>query len=84
MKQDSEDYFKELNESWAINLPRAKFGQGDCVSSSRVSTTKKPMLDSDLEAVIGQKVERFACDSRARRKGHDCSSTYGQREPLER
>lgn len=36
MKQDSEDYFKELNESWAINLPQAKCGQEYYLSSSRV------------------------------------------------
>lgn len=42
------------------------------------------MLDSDLEALLGQKVERITCDGRATRKGHDCPSTYGQRVPLKR
>lgn len=54
-----------------IHLPQAKFGEEHDVPSSRVSTLQKPVLDSDLKAFTGKKLDRSACDGSARREEHD-------------
>lgn len=62
-----------------IHLPQAKFGEEHHVPSSEVSTLQKPVLDSDLKAFTGKKLDRSACDGRARREENDVFLLYGSK-----
>ena len=68
MRQESEDVF-EGSWMWVLvaYLPQAKFGEVSYIRSSRLWTTQKPVLVSELEAFIGKNV-RLDCDDRAGRE----------------